>query len=268
MDNVSIDFMSGETRGIILTTLRENISPNSNWRQFANKIETLLSADWMTPRIILTLEDKYDASQPPETLFRMWSNKSSYTVGNLIMILNSLGHERLISDIKKDPNLAKLNNSYAVSDKERKQSTVNAEHSQKLLEMGFDQKSITEVLSLTNDLPSAIDLLSKPQNASVKDQKINILSIGVKEKIIFELKKNIPGLDWKAFAATLQDLFRESWISAVYPQLEYSPDPSKMLFEHWSAKNSYTIDNLIAVLEKMGHQQLLNMIRNDIASKR
>jgi len=87
----------------ILTTLRENTI--RNWRQFANKMEALLQADWLNPR---TIQSFHDASQPPECIFREWSSKQSYTVGNLIKILNSLGHEILISEINADPKLAKL----------------------------------------------------------------------------------------------------------------------------------------------------------------
>jgi len=107
MDNIRIDSISGDTREKILDALRENISPKSNWKQFANKMESLLQADWLDSLTIQSFEDK-DLSKPPETLFRTWSSRESYTVGNLIMILRSIGQEHLISIIEKDPRLARL----------------------------------------------------------------------------------------------------------------------------------------------------------------
>jgi len=272
MYNARIESISGETRESILTTLRENISPNSNWKHFANKIETLLLADWLNERIIQSLENKNDASQPPEMLFRMWRSKNSYTVDNLIMILKSMGHEELISEIERDPKLTKSKRApdSSVQIQEGKQATSDI---QQLLDMGWDQKLVTEALSCNKDLNSAAnwcaEQASKPKNLpnTNKDHRIDYLSIGVQGKILFELSRRIPGSDWKAFAAALQDLRHEDWISKAYPQIEYSADPPKVLFGCWSTRESYTVNNLLQVLKKMGHDMLFNLVRNDIAAR-
>jgi len=193
-------------------------------------------------------------------------------VGNLIKILKSLGHEQLVSEIEEDPKLIKFKGAPDSSDQiqEGKQPTSNI---QKLLDMGWDQKLITEALSCNNDLNSAAnwcaEQVSKPINVpkTNKDHRIDYLSIGVQGKILFELSRKIPGSDWKAFAAGLQDLRHEDWISKSYQQIEYSADPPKMLFGCWSTRESYTVNNLLQVLEKMGHDMLFNLVRNDIAAR-
>jgi len=80
-----------------------------------------------------------------------------------------------------------------------------------------------------------------------------------------ELRKPIPGGDWKSFIAIRQEILRESWINTEWQStLEYSDNPPDTLFKTWSVKqSSYTIDNLIKILKRMGHDRLVALIMND-----
>jgi len=52
-----------------------------------------------------TLLDQIQIHHPeerPETLFKCWSNRKSYTIANLRKILEIMGHEKLLSLIHSD----------------------------------------------------------------------------------------------------------------------------------------------------------------------
>jgi len=93
---------------------------------------------------------------------------------------------------------------------------------------------------------------------------LNTVSIRTLDAITFELNKDIPGCDWKSFEETMQDIFHEDWLPKIYDQVRNSKNPSEIIFKCWSTKDSYTIGNLIKILERMEHHTLLKLIRSKI----
>jgi len=100
------------------------------------------------------------------------------------------------------------------------------------------------------------------QVSSIENVSINSLYLGIKDEIISELNRDIHGSDWTKFAATMQEMLHEPWISELYSEIENSSNPSKELFKCWSTKDSFTIGNLKRILEIMGHQKLLRKINS------
>ena len=110
------------------------------------------------------------------------------------------------------------------------------------------------------------DLIQALINISIsnkRDFRINLLSIRVQLQILFELKKSIPGLGWKEFAAEMQQILHEEWINELYSQIEYSNNPPETLFKCWSTKASYTVSTLINILDNMKHEMLLNLVLSE-----
>jgi len=131
---------------------------------------------------------------------------------------------------------------------------------------------IEEPLDITNKLAEDNNNNDQiqPKQVSLKrrssiQNRINFLnnvSLRTLDKIIFQLNRKIPEFDWKAFAATMQDILGEDWIPEIYEEVKMSDNHSDTLFKCWSTKDSYTIENLIKILERMGHQTLLNLLRS------
>jgi len=104
-----------------------------------------------------------------------------------------------------------------------------------------------------------------------ESRSISSLSLLVQNKISFFL--NTPSSDdqlyWKVFVAEMQQLMpTEHWITPdLVAQLSIARNPGEALMRSWSIKNSYTVVNLLAILEKIGQQPLITLIHNEIANK-
>jgi len=104
-----------------------------------------------------------------------------------------------------------------------------------------------------------------PPNAKVSLlDPINCLSLKTQNQITSKLKRNIPGHDWKEFAAKMQQILREPWLAELYDDILYSDNPTITLFQCWSTKDSYVVQNLIDILREMQHERLLEEISSEI----
>jgi len=104
-----------------------------------------------------------------------------------------------------------------------------------------------------------------PFNAKVSgSDRIDHLSLQTQNQITFKLKRNIPGYDWKEFASKMQQILREPWLADFYDQIMHSESPPITLFQCWSTKSSYIVQNLIVILKEMQHDELLELVCSEI----
>jgi len=99
----------------------------------------------------------------------------------------------------------------------------------------------------------------------MRQNSIATLSLRVQNEIISALSRNIPGSNWKVFAAEMEQILRENWLRTLYDEIEQSNNPSQTLFQCWATKDSFTVYNLVTILERMNYERLINLIRSDKA---
>jgi len=111
------------------------------------------------------------------------------------------------------------------------------------------------------------NLAQRLKDTKVDPDRIENLSLRVKQQIISTLNTKTPGIGWKEFIAGLEDLLREVWVKQAYKDAERSNNPPQEFFDIWERENSFTIKNLLGVLTEMRHEQLRKLVMDDLASK-
>jgi len=123
------------------------------------------------------------------------------------------------------------------------------------IEVALLKKGSSDNLQSLNGLSPMI------QKRSIKS--LSEVNVRAQEIITSILEKEITGAGWKQFAETMQSTLRETnWIPNLYDEILNKNNPAKDLFNFWATKDSFTIDNLIIILQKMEHQELLKLINS------
>jgi len=95
---------------------------------------------------------------------------------------------------------------------------------------------------------------------------IGALTLDIQHDIVFQLRMNIPGADLDAFVGAMQQvLSNESWITTKwYYEIKVDNNPPAALLKSWSLSPSYTIGNLIKVLNYIRNENLVLAIKKDL----
>jgi len=106
-------------------------------------------------------------------------------------------------------------------------------------------------------------------NKNVQKRSITELRLEIQFKIWLELRQEEGSVPrWKNFLINMQNILNEEWINKECKIVELSDDAPQTLFIIWSQKNSYTIDNLIKILDESGFQTLKSEVETSVSEQR